>query len=262
MNDELYHHGVLGQKWGVRRYQNKDGTLTQAGKVRLRGAKWKSDLAYKQLGKDIPKEKLIAKNESDPNDETVYKKGSKVTHVTPLEFKKLKDGQDLYVSAEDYDKTTYKTWLTLMMKSKGFGLDTPIKEVEFKLKNDLKAPSENNQREIFNKFYQNNKKQVDSDMKKYYANSKNHEYNKDDPYSDYIKSLDRPSESKKKFYSTMRENGYNAVLDIHDVTGSWMNAKKPLIVMEALNELGNMKVHDISDQELNKSLKKYMKMNS
>lgn len=33
---ELYHHGILGQKWGVRRYQNKDGSLTPAGKKRVK----------------------------------------------------------------------------------------------------------------------------------------------------------------------------------------------------------------------------------
>lgn len=33
-NDELYHHGIRGQKWGIRKYQNPDGTLTEEGKAR------------------------------------------------------------------------------------------------------------------------------------------------------------------------------------------------------------------------------------
>lgn len=35
MEYELYHHGVKGQKWGVRRYQNADGSLTPLGKKKI-----------------------------------------------------------------------------------------------------------------------------------------------------------------------------------------------------------------------------------
>ena len=34
MNNNLQHHGIKGQKWGIRRFQNKDGSLTLAGRKR------------------------------------------------------------------------------------------------------------------------------------------------------------------------------------------------------------------------------------
>ena len=34
-SNELYHHGIKGMKWGVRRYQNVDGSLTAAGRKRM-----------------------------------------------------------------------------------------------------------------------------------------------------------------------------------------------------------------------------------
>lgn len=52
-DDELCHYGVKGQKWGVRRYQNADGTLTDAGKKRYDKEKTQSlerkrDAAYRE----------------------------------------------------------------------------------------------------------------------------------------------------------------------------------------------------------------------
>lgn len=54
MTNELYHHGIKGQKWGVRRYQNLDRSLTPAGKERYgRGTGEKIKSAVKTVGREV-----------------------------------------------------------------------------------------------------------------------------------------------------------------------------------------------------------------
>lgn len=47
----LYHHGILGQKWGVRRFRNADGTLTAAGKKRARQSRSEDSARVKAIRK-------------------------------------------------------------------------------------------------------------------------------------------------------------------------------------------------------------------
>lgn len=70
-DEELYHYGIKGQKWGVRRYQNKDGSLTPAGRKRQakqeynaerKAAKAKYQSAKRDIsGSDPDRNKKIAK---------------------------------------------------------------------------------------------------------------------------------------------------------------------------------------------------------
>ena len=74
---ELIHYGILGQKWGVRRFQNEDGTLTPAGQkhYKKQDDKWidkKSDKIHEKAYKQSKKEmnKFVKKDMKDMSGKT------------------------------------------------------------------------------------------------------------------------------------------------------------------------------------------------
>lgn len=86
ITDELSHHGIPGMKWGIRRYQNKDGSLTPAG--RKKAAKMKEE--YTQLtGKRLIRKPTKAGKSSSQNGDDDEKKS--VKDMTTAELKTKTD---------------------------------------------------------------------------------------------------------------------------------------------------------------------------
>jgi hypothetical protein len=70
-DNKLYHHGVKGQKWGVRRYQNKDGSLTPLGEKRadrLNASKTAEELKAKRNKRKLEEQKAKHDMKEDAKD--------------------------------------------------------------------------------------------------------------------------------------------------------------------------------------------------
>ena len=90
-NDELYHHGIPGMHWGVRRYQNPDGTLTREGKARLYSKKLTglsfdySTLNYNRNRKHellLRQQKSLERASHKHDDQKIEKRQQKVNETT------------------------------------------------------------------------------------------------------------------------------------------------------------------------------------
>lgn len=135
-NNYLSHHGVLGQKWGIRRYQNPDGTLTAEGRKRLeKDFKKKSNndsfAAYRR-SKDLDQAGVVSGKDYD-----VIKAGSTIGRQTSANEKI--DSNRKYVYLTDSDKNNYQNFA----KAGWFGDASKMHEVKMTAVKDLKVAKYN-----------------------------------------------------------------------------------------------------------------------
>lgn len=84
-NDELMHYGVKGMKWGVRRYQNEDGSLTAAGQKRY----YNDDGSLTKKGRKLIEKGLKSKRTDTTNRKTVKRERTReIDRELNTKFKK------------------------------------------------------------------------------------------------------------------------------------------------------------------------------
>lgn len=114
--DTLAHYGIKGQKWGIRRYQNENGTLTNAGKKRYSAIGIKMDLyrARRKARKENVKGR--AKGSTGANYDKALKERKKAYDYLDDELekvhqrdKKAKTEKEIYKNWADYEKIMRKS---------------------------------------------------------------------------------------------------------------------------------------------------------
>lgn len=214
---ELYHHGIKGMKWGIRRFQNKDGSLTSAGKSRYAEESAKTIQTNRDGSKTIPS-------------------GFVFNRVGQTSLDVNKSGV-LYVSHGKPDAARYVKTLGPTRIGKLLGTASPAVQ-HIKVKEKLKVPSDSEVAKETANLLISNKKLLDKFNESFYSLAVTGDVNRDITKESIQMALKNSSgkegqklaygvssflgdpnyvNESKIVYEHFRSKGYDAIPDLHDI---------------------------------------------